>query len=153
MLDPNINKRLEILKTAEDLTIAKAAEIYNVSSRTILRWKKKYREGSAEALRNKSKKHQKQPRLIPEKIANEIINLKNKNQEFSAAKIKETLGLSYSLTSIYKKLKEAGISSSALISVKKTKGNKLNPFTIFRIFIFQIKSSSSDITFLSAFLL
>jgi len=105
--DSILTKRLEIVKTAKEIGITKAAELYNYSRKTVGKWLKEYESGGKSALANKSRKNQLQPNKMPASVLEQIVLFKDKNPSYSARKIKEALGLDYSVTVINKKLREA----------------------------------------------
>ena len=108
MAKVEVEKRLEILKTAEEIGLAKAAELYNISQRTITNWKKRMKESGEEGLKNRSKKNQKHPNKMPQEDLDNIILISQEEPELSLQQIKDKLNLPYTLSTIHKKINAYG---------------------------------------------
>jgi len=114
-----IEKKIKILKIAEEVGVSKAAELYNLSRQTISTWKKRYAAGGKKALAVKSKKHANHPSRMPKEIEHKIISLKKRKPELMPAEIIKILNLNFSLKTVYKKIKEAGLSKEIKQSIPK----------------------------------
>ena len=101
------DKRLEIIKIAQDIGKSKASRLYNISRSTIIKWEKKYNISGIEGLVNQSKKDKYHPdRKFNKLMLDQIISLKKKNPQITIKKIKEILNLEISVSLIQKKIKE-----------------------------------------------
>lgn len=104
-----LNKRLEIVKSALKFGVSEASRIYSISRPTITKWVKRFKEGGYEALKNKERTHSHHPNKMPESIEEEILNYKRTKPNVSASFIKRELNLGYDLKIIIKKLRKAGL--------------------------------------------
>ena len=102
-------KRLSIIKLADEIGLQQAAEIYKCSTRTILRWKKRYRQDGSTGLSNRAKSGLNQPNRLSDELTARIIALKQADPQLTASEIRERLGCEKpSLSAVYKKLQQAG---------------------------------------------
>lgn len=130
-------RRIEILKIANEIGTVKASALYGISARTLQKWKKRFGEEGIFGLTNASKKNKVHPgKKIDDTLLKKIINLKKNNINISASQIKKELNINVSLTTIYKKLNEINLVSDRnngekntffkkiYLSVKKIKYNQ-----------------------------
>lgn len=132
--------RLEVLKTAGKIGQQKAALVYGLSRRTIIRWKNRYESGGFKNLCNKSKKEQFHPKKMPEKTVGEIDLYLKSNSKVTASQIKKNLHLNYSLKTILKKVKSIQMKK---VSDDSKQNNQKLLFYCFKIskFKFNVKEN------------
>jgi len=97
--------KLEIISTARELGVIKAALLYGKHRNTISSWLKAYEQGGESALTDK-RGGGLQSEKMPPPVVKAILHLKQKNPALSAAKIKTALKLKYSISSINNKIRE-----------------------------------------------
>lgn len=135
--------RLEIINSAKRIGISKTAELYNIDRSTIRRWIKRFENDGEEGLNNNSKKGKFQFwNQIPAEDEQKIIELKQINPDLSISKIKEKLKLSYSRSTIHKKLKENGLVGLENFPTMDASPHFLSlPFSTFYVHIKKLNSS------------
>jgi len=108
----NAEDRLQVIKTALEIGISKAASLYGYDRKTVTVWLKKFNIHGLCGLQNCSKEKYNHPESMPEEIIQQIIELKKQNTKFSASQIKKDLNLTYSITAINKKIRQAGLQAN-----------------------------------------
>lgn len=107
--------KIEIVNTALELGVVKAALLHGVNRKSVSNWLQKFKAGGQTALANKSRQQQHQPKAIPADIVAAIIKIKQEQPLLSAAKIKNCLNLNYSKTAIQKKISQ--LSAAKIIEI------------------------------------
>ena len=132
-------RKFIIVNIANEIGISKTAELFNHSRQTIRIWKKEFYKDGIEGLQNRSRLKQRFTNKMPDEIASRIIELKVNHPEYSAKKIKDVLGLNYSIGTIYEKLKQ----NSHLIKIKNdddiTNGTNCTSFSEFYVSVKKIQ--------------
>lgn len=106
MSDEQNELKMEIIRTARELGVIKAALLYGKHRNTISGWLKSYDRNGQAALTDGRSFFNLSSRM-PLQVENEVLRLKNQNPDFSAAQIKSALRLDYSISAINKKLRQA----------------------------------------------
>ncbi|NOR46328.1 MAG: tetratricopeptide repeat protein [Candidatus Delongbacteria bacterium] len=132
-------RKFIVINIADEIGIGKTADLFNLDRKTIRNWKKRYYVDGIEGLHNKSRIHQKFTNKIPDEIVDKILELKLIHPKFSAKKIKDTLNLKCSLTTIYKKLNQNSHTTKSLPNIADKKNIELKIFTDFFVSIKKIK--------------
>lgn len=105
MSDEYNDLKLEVISTARELGIIKAALLYGKHRNTISSWLKTYEQGGESALTDKRGGGLPSEKMPPP-VVKAILHLKQKNPALSATKIKAALKLKYSISSINNKIRE-----------------------------------------------
>lgn len=109
-----VEERLQVVKTAMEIGIGKAAIFYGLDRKTVASWVKKFNNLGITGLENSSKINYNNPETMPEEIVQQIIEFKQQHPESSANQIKTHFNLTYSLTAINKKIRQAGLQTVKL---------------------------------------
>ncbi|NOR44531.1 MAG: helix-turn-helix domain-containing protein [Candidatus Delongbacteria bacterium] len=123
-LTESAKRKYIIINTSEEIGISKTAKLFKLSRTTVHNWIKRFKESGFEGLQNKSRKNQYFKNKMPDKVLENIFKLKAINPKISAKKIKETLNLNYSLSTIYFKLSKFDQFISNTKSYKQVRHDK-----------------------------
>jgi len=100
-----IAKRLEVVQTSLKLGLRKTEELYGVTKKTIISWKKRYLADGEASLGNRESQAGKKTVKISVETAGEIQILFANNPTLSAAQIKKQLNLNCSIPTILKRMR------------------------------------------------
>jgi len=106
---PTTDERLQVVTTALEIGISKAALLYGFDRKTIGIWISRFKADGLVGLANSCKKNYNNPDSLPADIVNKIINLKKEQPRLSANQIKQLLKLDCSITAINKKIRQSGL--------------------------------------------
>lgn len=131
--DDKIKLRNKIAEYADKHGVSEAARKFGTTRKTVRKWLVRYQND--EDMTNLSRKGQKCPHKVPEKVEKLIIETRRKNPNWGAEKIKEELNLPYSSTTIYNKIFKHNLISKRLekdlmLQKIKSKLDQVKPFGI-----------------------
>lgn len=85
------------------------SSIYNISTRTLRRWKRSYKQGGIEGLKPKSNAPHEQPKAIKKDLEQRILKLKQKHPSWGARRIKHQYDLSCHWKTVHNVVKKHGL--------------------------------------------
>jgi len=145
-------KRLEIIQAASQLGLRKTEELYGVTKKTIIAWKKKYSSAGEAGLVNKQQKKNNHPAAMAAESVAQIQQLHTDNPTLSAAQIKKILNLDCSIPTILKKMKlsairEVTVSESSHWEIGLNRAGTSDDGRVY--YLYTARELNSDLLFLS----
>jgi len=103
-----IQVRLEMVKYAKKFGISAAARVFGTTRVTVRKWVRRF-DGSLGSLEDVFRAPRHRPNKLSPEEEREIIELRKKFPRWGANRLKEQFGLKFSIKTIYRVLREAGL--------------------------------------------